>query len=67
MIISIIKEPDDPTCLRISAGGFAEHGYYLVFRGDKDKIISCMETLLDVLKRGAPINDRSQSEKGEDR
>jgi hypothetical protein len=36
--VIVKKLEDDPICLRASAGGDAEEGFYLTYRGDKEKI-----------------------------
>lgn len=41
--IKIMKEPDDPKCLRVSMGGSKKDGYYLVFRGDISEIEEMVE------------------------
>ena len=56
--IRILKSPDDPKALRVSMGGTKEIGYYLVFRGDKEAILHCIETLHAALKSGVvPIEE----------
>lgn len=37
-VFKIIKAPNDPACLRVSLGGTAKDGYYLVFRGDISEV-----------------------------
>lgn len=53
--VKLIQKPDDPVCLRISAGGNHAIGFYCVFRGDKEDVIECLEEILDDLKRGFPV------------
>ena len=43
--VVIIKEPDDPGCLRVSMGGNTDTGYYLVYRGDLADIKSMVSLL----------------------
>lgn len=38
----IEREEDDPLCLRASIGGSEEDGYYLIFRGDPEKVSSML-------------------------
>lgn len=45
-ITKIIKEPDDPLCLRVSIGGTPKTGYYLVYRGDPEQIETMLTEML---------------------
>lgn len=49
--IVIKKEPDDPLCTRVSAGGFPGVGYYLTYRGDEDEVIRILRLLLEALEK----------------
>lgn len=56
--VRILKSPDDPTCLRVSMGGTKDMGYYLIFRGDREAVLHCIETLHAALKSGVvPIEE----------
>jgi hypothetical protein len=53
--VTIQHLPDDPMCLRISIGGIEEKGFYCVFRGNQDEVISALEKVLLVLKHAPPL------------
>ena len=49
------KEHDDPDgVLRASIGGTPEAGYYIVYRGDNQKVIEMLEKILEQLKLPKP-------------
>lgn len=48
---SIIKQQDDPACLRASIGGTEEDGYYLVFRGDIRRISKMISEAKEAIDR----------------
>lgn len=50
MTVKIIRKPDDPQgVLRASLGGASEIGFYLVYRGDPDEIISMLAYIMTEL------------------
>jgi hypothetical protein len=53
----IIREPDDPLTLRASIGGNEEHGYYLVFRGDPEKVLTMLKEVVDEAGQRLPKRD----------
>jgi len=40
--VRIIHETDDPICPRISLGGKETDGFYLVYRGDREKVMAIL-------------------------
>lgn len=55
MRFKIIREPDDPlVSARASVGGGPGIGYYLVFRGDPDKVLLALRAVLDEAERALP-------------
>jgi hypothetical protein len=54
--ISIIREPDDPIAeVRISLGSpKGVKDFYLVFRGDPDKVVELLETAHTVARAALP-------------
>jgi len=52
--VRIIKEADDPICVRASIGGHPKIGYYLVYRGDVEDVVETVERVLTELKKQAP-------------
>jgi hypothetical protein len=48
--------PNDPICLRASIGGDHEKGYYCTFRGEQQKVIAMLETVLLVLQNAPPLH-----------
>jgi hypothetical protein len=48
--VKIIKEPDDPICPRMSAGGTDAIGYYLVYRGDPLLVLQILDTVTQSLR-----------------
>jgi hypothetical protein len=55
VIVKLVKKPDDPECVRMSAGGTPAVGYYGVFRGDKAEVIVCLREVLRALENGAKV------------
>lgn len=54
MKVKIIKEPDDPLCLRASIGGNKEMGYYITYRGDLKEVRVMLKEVLratDLIKK----------------
>lgn len=51
VVVHITRQPDDPIALRISAGGNDVVGFYVVYRGNPDEIIRCMEECLAAMKK----------------
>ncbi len=49
-LVRIDKEPDDPLCLRISAGG-KDNQLYLVYRGDLKEIKLTLQKLLQAVDK----------------
>ena len=47
--VKVVKKPDDPLALRLSAGGGA-YGYYAVYRGKLPEVIRCLEAVLGKLR-----------------
>jgi hypothetical protein len=45
--LKVIKEEDDPGASRVDWGGKASHGFYLLFRGDLDRIKQLLQKTLD--------------------
>lgn len=43
---SVTREPDDPIALRASIGGTPALGYYLVFRGDPEKVMAMLREVV---------------------
>lgn len=41
--VSIQHEESDPICLRASIGGQAEEGFYIVYRGDRTKVLEMLK------------------------
>lgn len=41
--VQITHETDDPICLRASIGGTEETGFYVVYRGDREKVAVMLE------------------------
>jgi hypothetical protein len=59
MKIVIRKEPDDPlSVLRASCGGSADIGYYLIYRGRQEDVITMLHILIykmeQLQKEGKP-------------
>lgn len=46
---SVSREPDDPLALRASIGGTPEMGYYLVFRGDPEKVREMLHEVVAIV------------------
>lgn len=57
-LVRIIKSPDDPMCLRISAGGLHDKGYYINYRGNLKDIELALETILKAVKEKLSSNDK---------
>lgn len=49
-IVKIIKQPDDPLAIRVSAGGRPDIGYYCSYRGDLEDCRMVLEIILDSIK-----------------
>lgn len=48
--VRIQKETDDPICLRASIGGTSVIGYYLTYRGDREKILDMLQEAVAALE-----------------
>lgn len=49
----IVKEKDDPMCLRVSLGGSKKDGYYLTFRGDPRLIADMLSEANEIFGNAA--------------
>ena len=45
IITKIIKEENDPLCLRASIGGTKENGFYIVYRGNENEILEMLQEI----------------------
>ena len=52
--VKITKELDDSICNRASIGGTPDIGYYLVYRGNVQEILSMLEHVTKILQQEAP-------------
>ncbi len=60
--VRIIRDKDDPIALRISMGGREEIGYYIVYRGDPQEILDCLQTCIDAFE--AHVQTEEEPEAG---
>lgn len=53
--VSIVREPDDRLAdVRVSLGRKRRLGAYIVFRGDPERVIELLETMLAVARAALP-------------
>lgn len=56
----VIREPDDPLALRASIGGQPDLGWYLVFRGEPNAVLTMLREVVAKAERELPKHVRRQ-------
>ncbi len=62
-IVKVVKHPDDPLCPRVSLGGKAGRGFYVVYRGSIDEVRKvfriCYRAISGMMDKDAPSLEHS--------
>lgn len=60
--IRITKEQDDPICLRASIGGQVPEGYYIVYRGDREKVLAMLRSVVESFEKYSALPELKPGE-----